>query len=125
MYVVAGNQARSVMDDEARNILMDMVQRYYYSDRSEEDMFSRAFDQAGRRIMEVHRSPWIPVLIIAGVLLILFLLYTWWTRKKEKDALEAEQTERLLAQPLEAFGSSTSDAASKLAQQYNDSTKPS
>jgi len=118
MYVMPGNQARLVIDEEARNILMDYVQRYYYSDLSTEEMFSRVFDGAGTRIMTVTRSPWINVMIVFAVLLILFLLYTWWKRKQEQKNLEAEQTERILNQSLNTFG--TEDAASQLAKEYED-----
>jgi len=118
MYVMPGNQARLVMDDEAREILMDYVQRYYYSNYGTEEMFSRVFDGAGTRIMTVTRSPWIPVMIVFGIVLILFLLYTWWKRKQEQKNLEAEQTERILNQSLDTFG--TDDAASRLAKEYDD-----
>jgi hypothetical protein len=43
MYALPGNMARTVMDDEARDILMDYIQRHYYSNMTEEEMFSRAF----------------------------------------------------------------------------------
>ena len=118
MYVMPGGQARMVMDDEAREILMDYVQRYYYSNIDTEEMFSRVFDGASTRIMTVTRSPWINVIIIFGLLLILFLLFTWWKRKQAQKNIEAEQTERILNQSLDTFG--TDDEASRLAQQYND-----
>jgi hypothetical protein len=121
-FVVAGHQAQDVMDGEARDILMDMVARYYYSDYDTEDMFSRVFDSAGRRIMTVHRSPWIPVFIVAGILLIAYLAFTWWNRKKEQERLQAEETERLLSQPLTTFGSSNSEEARRLAERYTDNT---
>ena len=119
MYVVAGNQARSVIDNEAREILLDMVQRYYYTNMSEEELFSRAFDQAGRRMMEITRPAWIPVAVVVGILLILALAFMWWKRKKEQDRLEAEETERILGQSLHTFGSSN-DEASRLAQKYDE-----
>jgi hypothetical protein len=119
MYVVAGRQAQMVMDDEARNILMDFVDRYYYSDVDEEVLFSRAFDGTGQQIMTVTRSQWVPVLMVIGALLILFILFNWWKRRQEQKNLEAEQTERILSQNLETFGGS-SDEASRLARQYED-----
>ena len=119
MYVMPGGQARTVMDSEAREILMDYVERYYYTDFSTEEWFTRAFDGAGTRIMTVTRSPWVNVMIAIVVLLILFLLFTWWKRKQEQKNLEAEQTERILTQSLDTFGSD--DAASQLAKEYEDS----
>jgi len=120
MYVVVGAQALTVMDNEAQGILMDFVSHYYYSDLDNETMFSNAFVGAGRRIMVVTRSQWIPVLIVAGVLLILFLLFTWWKRKQEQKNLEAEQTERILGQDLTTFEGSSNDEAAQLAKQYMD-----
>ncbi|MCL2572665.1 MAG: hypothetical protein FWE11_09715 [Defluviitaleaceae bacterium] len=119
MWVTVGHQARLVMDDEAREILMDYVDRFYYGTLEESEMFARAFDQASRRIMTVTRSAWIPVLVVAGILLILLLLFTWWKRKQEQKNLEQEQLERVLNQPLETIGNNHDDA-SRLAQDYED-----
>ena len=128
MWVVAGNQARSVMDQEAQDILMDFVQRYYYQDISEEDLFSRAFDSTAQRIMYRPTPPpeptdnrpiWITIIVAAGVVLLALILFKWWSRKQEQKNLEAEQTERILSQPLETIGSQ-GDAASQLAEQYQD-----
>ncbi|MCL2217434.1 MAG: hypothetical protein FWB91_10515 [Defluviitaleaceae bacterium] len=120
MWVTVGAQALTVMDDEAQGILMDFVQHYYYSDLDNETMFSNAFRGAGRRIMVVTRSQWIPVLTVAGILLILFLLFTWWKRKQAQKNLEAEQTERILSQDLNTFEGRVDDEASQLAKQYMD-----
>ena len=124
MAVIPGNQARSVIDQEAQDILMDFVQRYYYADISEEEWFSRAFNLTGERIMHVppeppdNRAIWQTIIIVAGVLLLIFLLFRWWQKKQEQKNLEAEQLERVLNQPLETIGSPVSDAAHDLAQQY-------
>ena len=120
MYLLPGAQARTIFDDEAIGIVFDYIGRYYYSNLSNEEMFSRAFNGAGTRIMDVTRSPWINVMIVFGVLLILFLLFTWWKSKKEQANLEAEQTERILSQQLDSFGTETGDVASQLAQEYED-----
>jgi len=128
MAVVPGNQARSVMDQEAQDILMDFVGRYYYSDLDEEALFSRVFDGAGQRIMYVPAGPpepvdnrpiWITIIVVAGVLLLVFMLFRWWQKKQEQKNREFEETERILSQPLETMGSQH-DAASQLAQQYQD-----
>jgi uncharacterized membrane protein len=120
MYVQAGDAVLRIMDEEARNILMDYVERFWRTERDRSQMFSRSFDQAGSRIMTVHRSPWVTVLVVAGVLLILFLLYTWWKAKRDQKNLEFEQTQEILNTNLTEFGSSTPDEASRLAQQYQD-----
>ena len=125
MVAVPGNQARSVIDQEAQDILLDFVQRYYYMDISEEELFSGAFSSTAERIMHVppeptdNRAIWLTIIIVAGVLLLVLMLFRWWSRKQEQKNLEAEQTERILSQPLETIGDSN-DAASQLAQQYED-----
>ena len=118
-YIRVGSQARVVIDEEAYNIILDYIVRHWGSRMDEDELFSRVFDESSQRIMRVDRSPWIPVLIVAGILLILVLLFFWWKRKQEQKNLEAEQTERILNQPLETIGD-TDDAASRLAQQYED-----
>jgi len=120
MYVQPGAAANTVIDTEAENILLDYMQHFWYTDGDNSRMVSRAFDNAGTRIMNVHRSPWINVLIAASVALILFLLYTWWKAKQDQKNLEAEQTERILNQDLSEFGNTGSDKASQLAELYED-----
>ncbi|MCL2360756.1 MAG: hypothetical protein FWC73_02950 [Defluviitaleaceae bacterium] len=119
MWNIAGRQSLTVMDGEAWDILMDYVELYFYQNMQWHDRFSRAFDEASQRIMTVTRSAWIPVLVVAGILLILLLLFRWWRSKQEQKNAEAEQLERVLAQPLETMGN-PSDPASQLAQQYTD-----
>ncbi|MCL2500874.1 MAG: hypothetical protein FWE90_11165 [Defluviitaleaceae bacterium] len=123
MWVQPGNATHRIMDGEAIDILMDYVERFWSTEQDNSRMFSRAFDRAGTSIMSVHRSPWITVLIVAGVLLILFLLYTWWKAKQDRKREEAAETERILGQDLTEFGSSGADEASKLAQMYEDDNK--
>ena len=116
MWITTGSQARSVMDSEAQDILFDFVERYYFTDLEISLVFSRAFDGASERIMNVTTSPWIPVLIVVGVLAILLILFMWWKKRAMQKNLEAAQTERILSQSLETFD----DEASRLAKQYED-----
>ncbi|MCL2365382.1 MAG: hypothetical protein FWC71_12080 [Defluviitaleaceae bacterium] len=116
--IVAGHQASAVLDAEAIDILSASINFYWYSDMSGSEMFNRAFIRAGDRMMSVTRSPWFNVLIVAGVALILFLLFTWWKAKRDQKNLEAEQTEAILNADLTEFGNTTHDEASRLAQQY-------
>jgi len=122
-WYMAGRQAKTVIDLEAANILLDYIDRYYYdSNLTDEEYFSKAFNDAGERIMKVTTSPWIGVLIVFGVLLIALLLLVFWRMRKKQKNLEAEQTEKILGTPLETFGG---DAAG-LAQKYEepDNNKP-
>jgi len=115
---VTGTMANSVLDREAMDILMDCIDRYYgYENLTDEEFLSRAFDEAGERIMTVTRSPWIPVLIVAGILAILVVVFIWWRNVKKQKNLEAEQTQKILETPLESFGDTEAD---NLSDKYKD-----
>lgn len=117
-WYLSGNQAKTVMDAEATDILLDYVDRYYYyDDLTDEEMFSKAFNDAGERIMQVTKSPWIPALTVIGILLMLIIAFIWWNRHKKQKNLEAEQTEKILNTPLDTFSGSE---AEKLADKYKD-----
>ncbi|MDL2258051.1 TPM domain-containing protein [Eubacteriales bacterium OttesenSCG-928-K08] len=104
-WYLTGTQAKTVIDQEAADILLDYIDKYYYYENlSDEEYFSKAFDDASTRIMEVTRSPWIMVWIIVGVIVILILVFVWWKKSKEQKNKEAEQTERILKTPLNKFG---------------------
>lgn len=113
-WYLSGNQAKTVMDTEAVDILLDYVDRYYYySNLTDEEMFSKAFNDAGERIMTVETSPWIPVLIVVGVLAILVVIFIWWRQNKKQKKLEAQQNEAILQTPLDTFGSNQADDLAK------------
>ena len=128
IFAYPGIQARLVMDGEALDILLDYIDYYNHrfldrGDVTEEQIFSNAFNDAAQRIM--HRDPdnraiWITVIIAAAVVLLALILFKFWKRKQVQKNLEAEQTERILNQDLDTFGTANDDEASQLAQQYND-----
>ena len=123
IFAQPGTQARLVMDGEALDILFDYIEFYnsqfFTTDGfSMEQVFSNSFDQTAQRIM--HRAPdnrpvWIAIIVVAGVVLLAYLSFTWWQRKQAQKNLEAEQTERILNQTLDTFGD---DEAARLAKQY-------
>ena len=101
---VAGSQAKSVIDAEAANILLDYIDRYYYGSMKEDEFFSKAFNDAGNRIMSVQQSPWVWVWTTLIVLCILGILFFWWSKIKRQKNLEAEQTEKILNMSLDELG---------------------
>jgi uncharacterized membrane protein len=119
-YYVTGTQAKTVIDTEAGNVLLDYIDKYYYGKLTDEVFFSNVFRDSADRIMTVTRSPWIIVLTILGVLLLLSLLYLWWSHAKKQKNLEAQQTEEMLKTPLDTFGNTE---AEELAKKYDDETK--
>jgi len=113
-WYYCGSQAKIVIDAEAGDILMDYIDRYYCDETIPiETAFSRAFDDAGNRIMTVTTSPWIPVLIVAGILVILLLLFAWWKKAKKQKNLEDENTKKILNTPLDSFGNEKDDREKK------------
>lgn len=118
IWYVVGKQAKAVIDDEAVDILLDYIDKYYYYDQlSNEEFFSKAFDDAGTKIMYVPKSPWIPVLVVVGIIIIIIIGFTWWRKAKEQKNREAEDTERILRTPVDTFGDSEAD---DLAKKYED-----
>ena len=121
-YYLTGAQAKTVIDEEAGEILLDYLDRYYYDDSlTYEEFFSKVFRETADRIMTVTRSPWIPVLIVLGVVLLAVLLFVWWIRAKRQRNLEAKQTEDILNIPLDKFGTTE---AEELAKKYDEKNNP-
>lgn len=115
---VCGTQAKTVIDTEAADILLDYLDRYYYDKNlTDEEFFSKAFSDSADRIMTVTRSPWINVLIVFGLLALLIVLFAWWRHAKKQKNLEAQHNEEILNTPLEIFGG---DEAEELAKKYED-----
>jgi len=120
---VCGTQAKTVIDTEAADILLDYIDRYYYDENmSDELYFSKAFSDAADRIMTVTRSPWIPVLLVSGIVVLAAIMLVWWQNAKNQKNLEARQAEEILKAPLEKFGNTE---AEELAKKYDsDDVKP-
>jgi len=113
---VCGTQAKTVIDTEAADILLDCIDRYYYDDSLTDDaFFSKAFTEAADRIMTVERSPWIMILLIFGLVALVTVLFVWWLHAKKQKNLEAQRTEEILSKPLEKF-----DEAEELVKKYED-----
>lgn len=95
-WYVAGNQAKTVVDKEGADILLDYIDSYYYSDLTEDELFSVAFEKAADRMMTKTKSPW-PMVIVAFIALVLVIIaFMWWKAKKKREAEEAAETERIL-----------------------------
>lgn len=100
IWCITGKQAKTVIDEEALNILMDYLDSYYYSDRDEDTMFGDAFSDAADRIMTVSKSPIPTIAICLTVLILAFIAFAWWKKAKAQKNLEAEQTERIIKTDL-------------------------
>ena len=121
-WYLCGSQAKAVLDNEAMDILLDYIDRYYYDQNlSIEEFFSKAFDDASKRMMEVTTSPWVKVWIVIGLAALMGILFLWWRRAKQQKNLEAEQTKTILETPLESFGDSD---INRRAEKYRDDRPP-
>jgi flagellar basal body-associated protein FliL len=119
---VCGTQAKTVIDAEAADILLDYVDRYYYDDSlTDEEFFSKAFSEAADRIMTVTRSPWISVMSVFALLALAVVLFTWWNMARRQKELEARRMEEILKTPLEKFDDLE---AEKLAKKYENIDPP-
>lgn len=104
VYYMAGEDAQTVMDSEACDILMDYVHAYYTSDLTEDEYFAKVFADTGERIMTVtptlaSRLPMILCVIGIGIAGIVVIKLVAMKHKRERE--RAEETERILNTPNE------------------------
>lgn len=108
-YYWAGSAAKGVIDDEAGEILLDVIDSKYTSDLSDEEMFSKSFSDAATRMMKVGRTT--KQLIIIAVIVLLCLgfvvsVYLWVKTRARARAEEAEETQRILNTPIDEMSDS-------------------
>ena len=118
-WVITGSQAKQVVDDEAVNILLDYVDRYYYdSSLDESELFGKAFTMAADRMMAKTISP---LVIFAGALVIIVLVCAGvyvFKKKQEQKKREDEQMERMLNIDLNASDVGVSPEVQDLENKY-------
>lgn len=96
---VCGLEARSVMDDEACEILMDYLDAYYYGDYGDEEYFAKAFTDTASRIMttKVPASVYLyGAAAVIGIVILVVLIYRKATAYKPETATETTETDTLL-----------------------------
>ena len=101
MAYALGAQAKTVMDMEACDILMDYIDAYYYSDLNTSQFFATAFTKAADRIMTKTTPFGFIIVMFALAVVAVFLLFLWWSKAKKQKNLEAEQTRVILQTDLE------------------------
>lgn len=99
-----GNTAGTVMDQEAVRIFGDYLERYWYSDVSEEDLFIRTYQDTAKRIMSRTTNSddvvvWALIALIAATAAIFITALIRARRRAERE--RAEETARILGVPLE------------------------
>lgn len=113
-----GKQARTVMDNEALDILATYLDSCY-SDMSlsEEEIFAEAFAKTGERIMTVTKTPVVPVVVCITIIIVAALVFITLKKSREAREREARQTQEILNTPLETFGDQDVES---LAKKYED-----
>ena len=108
-----GSQTGVVMDAEARDILFDYIDYYYYEAPTEDEFFSKAFEKAADRMMEKTKSPFITLGIVAGGAVIIVIAFVWWKESKRKKAEQDERNQEILNTPLEKMSDELADLENK------------
>lgn len=108
-YYWAGSVAKGVIDDEAGEILLDVIDSKYTSDLSDEEMFSKSFSDAATRMMKVGRTTKqyiiLAVAVVAGLGIIVGFIFLLKAKRKS-DAEEAEERERILNTDIDEMSDS-------------------
>lgn len=108
-YYWAGSAAKGVIDDEAGEILLDVIDSKYTSDLSDEEMFSKSFSDAATRMMKAGRTTKqyiiLAVAVVAGLGIIVGFIFLLKAKRKS-DAEEAEERERILNTDIDEMSDS-------------------
>lgn len=108
-YYWAGSAAKRVIDDEAGEILLDVIDSKYTSNLSDEEMFSKSFSDAATRMMKVGRTTKqyiiLAVAVVAGLGIIVGFIFLLKAKRKS-DAEEAEERERILNTDIDEMSDS-------------------
>lgn len=109
-----GQAARSVMDDEAVQILAAYLEQNYndYS-ISEEEIFSNTFSQTANHIMSKSINPVIPLAICIAVVVVAIIVALIIKRNRDHKKAEADRMEKILSTPLEQFSDTELDDLEK------------
>ena len=124
-FYVTGTEAKTVIDSEAGEILLDYIDHYYYSNYEESEFFSRSFSEAADRIMRVTPNYRAVIFIFLLILVIVILLFRWWKKKKKQKLDEMKQAKDILDSDLNEFGgadytgSGSVNAAEELKKKYD------
>lgn len=118
-YCLAGSSADTVIDSEARMILLDTIDEYYYdSSLDDNEFFSKSFKVAADKIMKKSSSNISAVIIPLFIFVSALAVEISVINKAKKEKREKELKE-MLEKPLETFGSTE---AAELAKKYETDT---
>lgn len=102
-WLVVGSQAKTVIDQEAADILFSYIDNYYYdANLSSEEFFSKSFSDAADRMMTKTANPLVTIVLIIGLVVIVVVIGSVITKRIKYAKEEAERTERMLNMDLSA-----------------------
>ena len=117
-YCLTGSSANSVIDSDARRILLDAIdENYYNSSLDDNQYFSKSFKDAANEIMKQPSSNAVAI-IIPLFIFIAALAAEIVLRKKEKTEKREKELKEMLEKPLHTFGNTE---AEELAKKYETS----
>ena len=112
-YCLAGSAADTVIDADARSILLDTLDEYYYdSSLDDSEYFSKAFKEAADEIM-TGSSVGIGIVIVPLVILVAASVAELAIIKKSKQAKKDKELKEMLEKPLKTFGNSEAEELAK------------
>lgn len=118
-WVITGSQAKQVVDNEAVNILLDYVDRYYYdSSLDESELFGKAFSMAADRMMSKTINPIVIFIVGCVIVTIVIAIVYVFKKKQEQKQREDEQMERILNMDLNAGDAGVSPEVQDLENKY-------
>jgi len=93
-WYYAGAEAESVVDNEAKAIISDYVDKYHkYATMSNETALSTAFERAARRMMAIQTSPGVYAVIILFSILLSGVYLCWMAFRPVQHEPAGQQTD--------------------------------
>jgi hypothetical protein len=112
---LAGAAAKAVIDEEASEILLDYLDRYYYDNLDEDEYFATVFTKSADRIMSVTMNPKVVIAFIVGGLAFLAIISVLIVKALKYRRLKRQQDIEILNMDVNKIGE---DEAAKLARKY-------
>lgn len=122
-WVITGVQAKQVVDDEAVNILLDYVDRYYYDTNMDESMlFGKSFSMAADRMMSKSINTMAVFIVGCVIVTVVIAAVCIFKMKKDLKQSEDEQMERMLNMDLNAGDAGVNQEVKDLENKYTKSS---
>jgi hypothetical protein len=120
LYYVSGAAARTVLDQEALDILMHYFERYYYSDYDDNAYFAKVFTDAADRIMTKTTPIGLILLFVAAGLIALIIISLFVVSVLKKNNERKKLNAEILNTPIDKSDAfETEDEADKAAKKYD------